>query len=113
MLDLIREADYPVVVVCRADLGTLNHTALTVEVLRQARCRVAGLVVNFYDPDNPDPAMQTNRDWLARMNRHPVLATIPRVSAKNVDVAEGVLHDEVRAAVALTDWRPYAKPPRS
>lgn len=112
VLDLMAEADYPVLVVCRADLGTLNHTALTVEALRRASCRVAGLIVNFYEPDDPDPAMQTNRDWLGRMNRLPILATVPRVSERDLNVAEGVLHDEVRAAVALTDWRPYAKPPR-
>ncbi len=112
VLDLIAGADYPVLVVCRADLGTLNHTALTVEALRRAGCRVAGLVMNFYNPDDPDPAMQTNRDWLARMNRLPVLATVPRVSDREMNVAEGVLHDEVRAAVALTDWRLYAKAPR-
>ncbi|MCC6909113.1 MAG: dethiobiotin synthase [Phycisphaerales bacterium] len=112
VLDLIASADYPVLVVCRADLGTLNHTALTVEALRRAGCRIAGLVMNFYNPDDPDPAMQTNRDWLARMNRLPVLATVPRVSEREMNVAEGVLHDEVRAAVALTDWRLYAKAPR-
>ena len=56
--------------------------------------------------------MQTNRDWLARMNRLPVLATVPRVSDREINVSEGVLHDEVRAAVALTDWRLYAKAPR-
>ncbi len=112
VLDLIREADYPVVVVCRSDLGTLNHTALTIEALRRADCRIAGLVVNFYNPDDPDPAMQTNREWLGRMNRLPILATVPRVSENELRVADGVLHDEVRAAVALTDWRLYAKPPR-
>lgn len=112
LLDLIREADYPVIVVCRAELGTLNHTALTVDALRRANCRVAGLVMNFYNPDDPDPAMQTNRDWLSRMNRLPILATVPRVGEADVNVADGVLHDEVRAAVALTDWRQYAKQPR-
>ena len=112
VLDFIREADYPVVVVCRSDLGTLNHTALTVDALRRANCRIAGLVMNFYNADDPDPAMQTNREWLSRMNGLPILATVPRVSDRDLRVADGVLHDEVRAAVALTDWRPYARPPR-
>ena len=29
--------------------------------------------------DDPDPAMQTNREWLSRMNGLPILATVPRV----------------------------------
>jgi hypothetical protein len=46
------------------------------------------------------------------MNRLPLLATVPNVaSTGSLDVHAGVLHDEVRAAVALTDWRRVAKPP--
>lgn len=115
VLDLAREMGYPVVVVTRCALGTLNHTALTCRVLREAGCRLAGLVINFYKADDPDPAMQTNRQWLIRMNRADALATIPHVEHPRhggVPVQEGLLQDEVRAAVALTNWLNYAEPPR-
>lgn len=112
VLDMARELGYPVVVVTRADLGTLNHTALTVAALRQGLCATAGLVVNMYEHDNPDPAMQTNRDWMAKMNQVPVLATVPRVDPPEVDVAAGIMHDDVRIAVALGNWSRVARPPR-
>ena len=51
VLDLIAALRYPVVIVCRATLGTLNHTAMTVRLLRKAGCRIAGLVLNGYEPD--------------------------------------------------------------
>ena len=58
VLDLIALLGYPVVVVCRAGLGTLNHTAMTVRLLREAGCTVAGLIINGYVPD-PGEAMAT------------------------------------------------------
>lgn len=76
-LDLMRAIGYPVVVVCRAGLGTLNHTAMTCRLVREAGLTIAGLVVNGYDADAPDESMQTNRAYLAAQNRAPVLATLP------------------------------------
>ena len=46
VLDLIKAVGYPVVIVARAGLGTLNHTSMTVRLLREAGCRVAGVVLN-------------------------------------------------------------------
>lgn len=109
VVDCMLAIGYPAVVVTRADLGTLNHTALTCEVLRQRRCPIAGIVINQYEPDSPDPIFHTNHQWLQLMNRLPILATVPRVGSDDVQVAQGVLHDEVRAAVALTDWRTHAR----
>ncbi|MGB0768417.1 MAG: dethiobiotin synthase, partial [Phycisphaeraceae bacterium] len=42
----------PAVVVTRAGLGTLNHTAMTVKLLREAGATVAGVVVNGYEGDH-------------------------------------------------------------
>src|SRR5262249_32930802 len=44
--DLAVRLDYPLVVVARRGLGTLNHTLLTVEAARRRGLRVAGLVLN-------------------------------------------------------------------
>lgn len=112
VLDMARELGYPVVVVARAMLGTLNHTALTVSALRQGLCATAGIVVNMYEPDDPDPAMQTNREWMAKMTQVPILATVPNVDPPEVDVAAGRMHDDVRIAVALGNWARVARPPR-
>lgn len=58
VLDLILALGYPVAVVSRAGLGTLNHTAMTVRLLKQAGCKIAGIIVNGYVPD-PSEAMAT------------------------------------------------------
>lgn len=107
VLDLAAAIGYPVAVVCRAGLGTLNHTALTVRALRSADCRVAGSVINGYEPDasrSADPSMSTNRSWLEKMNRLTVLATVPACPAAEVAPHRGLLPAAVLEAVALCYW---------
>jgi dethiobiotin synthetase len=49
MADLAARLAHPLVVVARARLGTLNHTALTLEAARHRGLRVAGLVICHAD----------------------------------------------------------------
>ena len=46
MLDLMAGLAWPVVVVARTQLGTINHTLLTLQALRWRGLRVAALVLN-------------------------------------------------------------------
>src|SRR6185369_7751929 len=66
--DLAIALDYPLVVVARRGLGTLNHTLLTVEAARLRGLRVAGVVLNGAEParDGAHLAEATNADELAR-----------------------------------------------
>ncbi len=112
VLDLIVEVGYPVVVVTRAGLGTLNHTAMTVRLLRQARCAVAGLVINHGDADaTNDPSVATNARWLEKMNDAAVLATVPCCPRKDVAPEAGCLPRAILDAVRGTDWWTVVRPP--
>lgn len=51
-------------VVCRAALGTLNHTALTLEALRHRRLRLSGIVIGSW-PADPGEIERSNRARLA------------------------------------------------
>lgn len=66
------EIGLPVVVVCRAGLGTLNHTRLTVESIRATGLPIAGLVVNHFGTDPGDMAAQTNPAILEDLTGLPV-----------------------------------------
>ncbi|MCH9720129.1 MAG: dethiobiotin synthase [Actinomycetia bacterium] len=57
--DLASDHDTEVVVVADPALGTLNHTALTVEALQQRKLHLAGVVLGSW-PLEPDLACQTN-----------------------------------------------------
>jgi dethiobiotin synthetase len=111
VLDMIAAVGYPVVVVVRAVLGTLNHSAMTVKLLRERGCLVAGLVINGYDPDSSrsgdvgaDVSMTTNRRWLEKMNGISILATVPVCPAGAVAPERGVISPAVLDAVNLTYW---------
>jgi dethiobiotin synthetase len=45
MIDLMVQLQLPVLVVSRAELGTINHTLLTLEALRARALRIAGVVM--------------------------------------------------------------------
>jgi len=107
VLDLIVAMALPVVVVCRANLGTLNHTAMTVRLLRDAGCRVVGLIMNGDDSQRPgvaDDSLPTNRAWLERMCGAPVLAQTPRCEAEQIDLGSGRIPQVVRDAIARVHW---------
>ena len=46
MLDLMRHFNFPVIIVTRGTLGTINHTLLTIHALRQRQIPIHGVVFN-------------------------------------------------------------------
>jgi dethiobiotin synthetase len=64
--DLAVALDFPLVIVARRGLGTLNHTLLTVEAVLLRGLRIAGVVLNGAEPMSNPVAEQTNAAELAR-----------------------------------------------
>lgn len=64
--DIAAEVSAPVLVVVSPGLGTLNHTALTLESLAGQSITTAGLVIGAW-PAEPGIAEQGNRDALAAL----------------------------------------------
>jgi dethiobiotin synthetase len=48
LLQLIKESQLPVVLVTRTELGTINHTLLSIEALNNRDIPIAGIVFNGY-----------------------------------------------------------------
>ncbi len=105
--DLARWIGYPAVVVVRPSLGTLNHTALTCAAIRNTGTRLAGLIINRYRTDDPDPSAASNPRWLARQNRTQVLTTLPE--ADGVAVEAGRLPEAIVEAAGMVDWQSIAR----
>ena len=76
-------------------LGTLNHTALTLESLAAHGIPCAGLVIGSW-PADPGVAEQGNRAALARLA--PVRAVLPAGAARAGDFAA------ISAAAFDPDW---------
>jgi len=104
MLDVAQWLKLPAVVVARPNLGTINHTLLTVDALRDAKVKVAGVVVNRYPAEMPGVAEETNPRAIEKWGKVPVLCIVP-------DVKEPIglrIPDDIAAAVATVDWTRFA-----
>ena len=66
----------PLVVVARAGLGTVNHTALTVRAARGEGLEVAGVVLNEHGSP-PDASWETNAALIEELAAVPVLGRMP------------------------------------
>ena len=82
--DFAAALDLPLVVVARPGLGTLNHTALTVECARAHGLRMVGIVLSGY-PGSPGLAERTNPVELERLTGLEVLAHLPIVDGLDVE----------------------------
>ena len=96
--DLARRFNLPVLVVARPGLGTINHTSMTVEVLRSRRLQVAGVVINRYNRDTEDVAELTNPDEIQRATGAAVLGLVPEDAG--TDFRAGLVGEDVLTAVA-------------
>ncbi len=86
VLDLVRWLKLPLLVVARAGLGTINHTALTVLAARHAGLPVAGVILNRGSA-TPGLAEQTNPEVIEALTGVPILGKVPEID--NLESPEG------------------------
>jgi dethiobiotin synthetase len=70
----------PIIIVARASLGTINHSALTALAAKVHGLRVLGIVVTRTSPGRGGPAERTNPDEIRRATGLPVLAVLPHAA---------------------------------
>ena len=72
--DLIKDLKMPVIIVARADVGTINHTALTVRFAQSIGLDIKGIIINrcteeVYVNDNIETIKEiTNKDIIAAID---------------------------------------------
>jgi dethiobiotin synthetase len=75
-IDQLERWQLPVLLVARSGLGTLNHTLLSLEALRQRQIPVLGVLLN-------GPAHPNNLNTLAQLGGVPMLGCLPPLAAVN------------------------------
>lgn len=60
MLDLMKALGYPVFLVAHRGLGTINHTLLSIEAIRNAGLTLEGVILNETEDVEPDYIKQDN-----------------------------------------------------
>lgn len=105
VIHLAKLCKLPVVVVSRPNLGTINHTLLTLHVARSAGLSVAGVVINRYptDPEPVDVPSATNPEQIAQRGDVEVLVCVPNDA--ETDVATATVGMQTQAAIDQVDWQ--------
>lgn len=79
MIDLAQRLEFPVVLVARGRLGTINHTMLSVEALRHRGIALAAIVISFTDSDAGPEEEYTAGD-IARLVRPVPVVALPHLT---------------------------------
>lgn len=79
--DLAQELNFPVLIVARLGLGTLNHTLLTLEAVERRQLPILGIVMTEAQHLPEDLSVVQNADELRKRTSHPILAVIPHQRA--------------------------------
>lgn len=72
MIDLAAQLQLPIILTVRTGLGTINHTLLSIQVLKQRCLPLAGVI--FSGQPHPD-----NQRDIARFGKVPILGVVPRL----------------------------------
>jgi len=70
--DLIKVFNLPIIVVARHNLGTINHTLLTIEKLKSTNQKVLGIILNGNKNKN-DISVKSNAKLIKQLTKLPVL----------------------------------------
>ncbi len=87
LIDLIGYLGLPVILVTRTSLGTINHTLLSIEQLRQRSIPIAGVIMN--GPEN-----KINHEAIEHYGKVSVIGVVDRVSPINPDTLQAMF-DEI------------------
>ncbi len=77
-IQVVAESTLPAIVVARSTLGTINHTLLTLEALRQRSVPILGVVLN-------GPFNQENRSAIHRFGKVEIISEVPWVESEDLE----------------------------
>lgn len=84
LVDFMVALALPMIIVTRPNLGTINHTVLTVEYAHQRGLQVAGIIINGWNDAEVGILEKSNEDYMTRLTQVPILGKFPHSSAISV-----------------------------
>lgn len=85
MIDIMRQINLPVIIVARTKLGTLNHTLMTIDVLRKRNIPIAGVILN-------GESNEANKKAIIQHGKVKILGEIPQFASLSPLVIEECFH---------------------
>ncbi len=74
--DIIKKLNLSVIVVARPNLGTINHTLLTLSALQSLDVKILGVVISNYPENTNDPAITTAPELIEKFGKVKILDII-------------------------------------
>ncbi|MBM4104399.1 MAG: dethiobiotin synthase [Planctomycetes bacterium] len=103
IVDLAAKMKLPTVIVAREKLGTINHTLLTIQAVRNAGLHVAGVVINGHIYPTLGIAEETSPKIIAELGDTKILATVGRDDQSSVEDLR--LGQMIIAGLVECDWK--------
>jgi dethiobiotin synthetase len=107
LLDLAVEFALPVVVINRLNVGTINHTLMTIDCVRAAKLEVAGVVLNGYNAVEATLAEETAGQVITLCSGVNVLCDVP--FDETVDIEAQSLGEMIVPSMLDCDWAKLAR----
>lgn len=79
MRDLIKAMDLPLLIVARPDLGTINHTLLTIEAAKAKGIKILGIIISNYPDKTEDLAIKTAPEIIKKHSKEKILGFLPSI----------------------------------
>lgn len=92
--DLAVAVSFPLLIVARPGLGTINHTRLTIEAARARGLEVRGVVFSAAEGPADAVAMDSNANEIRRASGVPVLGDIPHLPGAPTEQLAGVIESQ-------------------
>ena len=114
VLQFAAMTELPLVIVARPDLGTINHTLLTLQAARAAGLTVAGVIINQYrdEPyqsgqslsirDDSEIARLTNPKQISMLGDVEILTLV--MQDDDTSVTDVKLSEEIMLSINSVDW---------
>ncbi len=99
VVELIRDLGLPALVVARYQLGTLNHTLMTLDTLKQNGIPVRGVVFCQTEPGAPDAIEQDQPRLVEELSGTQILGTFPYIDNLNTQSFSPEKLKELEASV--------------
>jgi len=99
MADLIQYFNLPAILITQNYLGSINHTLLTIEVLRNRNIPIIGVVVN-------GESNASSETYIEQYGKTPIIARIPRFDILSKEAVKECAND---IRISLSQYMEYAQ----
>lgn len=84
MYDIPKKLHLPVLIVARPDLGTINHTLLTINQAKTLGLKLVGVIINKYPEDTDDIAIKTAPRLIEEYSDAKILGVVKDFGTENI-----------------------------